>query len=42
MPVLRKCSKLALVDGTKPLEKELRKTDDPQIMAAFILDYRLD
>lgn len=42
MPVLRKCSKLALVDGTKPLEKELRNTDDAQLMAELIVDYRLD
>lgn len=42
MPVLRKCSKLVLIDGTKPLEKELRNTDDPQIKSELILDFQLD
>jgi hypothetical protein len=42
MPVLRKCSKLVLIDGTKPLEKELRNTDDPQLKAELILDYQVD
>jgi len=42
MPVLRKCSKLALLDGTKPLEKELRNMDDPQLMAELILNFQMD
>ena len=42
MPVLRKCSKLVLIDGTKPLEKELKNTDDPQLKAELILDFDLD
>ena len=42
MPVLRKCSKLVLVDGTKPLEKELRHTDDPNVQAELILDFQVE
>lgn len=42
IPVLRKCSKLVLIDGTKPLEKELKNTDDPQLKAELILDFQLD
>ncbi len=42
MPVLRKCSKLVLIDGTKPLEKELKNIDDPQLKAELILDYQID
>lgn len=42
MPVLRKCSKLVLIDGTKPLEKELKKTDDPQLKAELILDFQMN
>jgi hypothetical protein len=42
IPVLRRCSKLVLVDGTKTLEKELKRTDDPQKMASLILDYKID
>ncbi len=42
IPVLRKCSKLVLIDGTKPLEKELRNTDDPRLKAELILNYQVD
>jgi hypothetical protein len=42
IPVLRKCSKLVLIDGTKPLEKNLKNTDDPQFKAELILDFRID
>lgn len=42
IPVLRKCSKLVLIDGTKPLEKELKKADDPQVKSELILDFQMD
>ena len=41
-PVLRKCSKLVLVDGTKPLERELKNTDDPQLKAQLIIDFQVE
>ncbi len=42
MPVLRKCSKLVLIDRTKPLEKELKNTDDTQLKAELILDFQIE
>ena len=42
IPVLRKCSKLAIVDRTKPLEKELKNTDDPGRISELILDFQID
>ena len=42
MPVLQKCSKLVLIDGTKTLEKELKNTEDPQMMSEMILDFQVD
>jgi hypothetical protein len=42
IPVLRKCSKLVLIDGTKPLEKDLKNTEDPEVKAELILDFQVD
>jgi len=42
MPVLSKCIKLANVQGTKTLEKELRKMDDPKRKAELILDFEIE
>ena len=42
IPVLRKCSKLVLVDGTKPLEKDLKNTNDPQLKAQLIIDFQIE
>jgi len=42
MPVLRKCSKLVLVDGTRSLEKELKKTEDPEVLSELILNFQVE
>ncbi len=39
IPVLRKCEKLSAHEETRSLEKELRKTDDPEKIEQLILSF---
>ena len=42
IPVLRKCEKLVYAKSTRSLEKSLKKTDDPEQMAKFIVNYNIE
>ncbi len=42
IPVLRKCEKLVFAEGTRSLEKSLKKTDDTEQMAKLIVDYLIE
>jgi hypothetical protein len=42
LPVLDRCGKLVLLDGTKELEKQLKRTDDPREKADLIMNYQIE
>lgn len=41
LPVLKKCDKLAIIENTRDLEKQLKKADDLEVQRKTLLDYPL-